>query len=856
VTLGAILPDPADENCPEEFSKKAQEVLSWRLTRDLSNPYALREALLDFIAGFSSWESSTDQRMINTAQALVAAAYPESPPLVVDPFAGIGSIPLEALRLGCDAFAGELNPVAALLLKAVLEYIPRHGKLLGRVVKEWGDWVRKRAEEELKGFYPPESDGSIPLAYFWARTINCEGPGCGAKVPLVGLTWLSRKKGNLKALKIIPNEEKRVEFEIQSPKSEDEVQPGIVRGFAATCPICGYTTPKNRVKEQLSKQHSGTKDAQLIAVVTLNSKGQRIFRLATERDLEALAKAKEELKCKSEMNKNPFSLVPNETFPYWDTRAFTPGVWGIKTWGDLFNPRQALALSVFSQAVREAHEEMVKRGVDPTFAKAITTCLALAVSGSLLPYLSSLSFYSFDHMRSIFMQGNSIPMRPDFAEANPFMPNLVGGFEYALRLVKDIIEREGALVRKSGAVRMGTVMNIPLPDHSTPLVITDPPYYDAVPYADLSDFCYVWLKRILWDIHPELFKDNLTPKQDEIVKNPAVGKDDTFFESGMERALAECKRILSPDGVAVVLFAHKGTAGWEALLKALIKAGWTITASWPIETERGARMRAKDSAVLASSVFLVCRPRPEDSEIGDWREVSAELRPRIQEWLPRLAQEKIEGADAIFSCIGPALEIYSRYKEVETASGERKSLKEYLERVWEEVAREALGVVFEGSRGEIFEEDARLVVMWLWTLKSQGGEVGYTLPYDQGRLLIQAVGAKEEELKKPGSILEVKSGKARLRLVRERRNYLLERKEGLKIGISPGTTTLDRLHQAILLHAEDRGGELRRFLLDEGVGHDERLWRLANALAALYPPQSDEKRWVDGLIHRKKALGL
>ncbi|MCL0064889.1 DUF1156 domain-containing protein, partial [Dehalococcoidia bacterium] len=692
------------------------------------------------------------------------------------------------------------------------------------------------------------------------RTIRCEGPGCGAEVPLVGLVWLSRKKGNLKALRIIPDKEKNgVEFEIFTPKNEKEVEGGIVSGFSASCPICGYTTPKNRVKEQLAKRRGGTEDARLIAVATLNSKGERDFRLATEEDLEVLARAKEELLRRCKENDLPFNLVPDETFPYWDTRAFTPGVWGMKTWGDLFNPRQALALAVFSKMVREAYREMLGEGMEPGLAKAAATCLALGVS-NLSSYLCSLTSWR-DGMLSIFIQGNSLPMRPDFTEANPLIPKLVGGLEYALNLVVDVIEREGNLIEKPGTAYLGSVWETPLPDGSAPIVVTDPPYYDAIPYADLSDFCYVWLKRMLWDIHPELFRNTLTPKEEEIVKNPAVGKDDKFFEKGMERALREIKRVLSPDGIAVVLFAHKTTAGWEALLQALIHAGWAITASWPIETERGARIRAKNSAVLASTVFLVCRPRPKDAGIGDWREVLSELRTRIQNWLPRLRKEGIEGADAIFSCLGPALEIYSRYEKVETASGEQKILREYMDQVQKEIACEALGVVL---GGEEFEEDSRLTAYWLWTLKSEGGEGGYALPYDQGRLLIQAVGADENELKKPGGILEVKGGKARLRMVRERRTYLLEKREaaiislreGIREEISPGITVLDRLHQAVLLHGEDRAGSLRHFLVDEGVGHDERFWRLANALAALCPSHSEEKRWVNGLIARKKALGL
>jgi putative DNA methylase len=359
----------------------------------------------------------------------------------------------------------------------------------------------------------------------------------------------------------------------------------------------------------------------------------------------------------------------------------------------------------------------------------------------------------------------------------------------------------------SGTVRQGSATAIPLPDQSVAYVVTDPPYYDAVPYASLSDFCYVWLRRMLHDLHPDLFRWPLTPKAEECIMDPGPPppgepeKTKEFFETTMERALAECRRVLRPDGVAVVLFAHKGTAGWEAMLNALLRAGWTVTNSWPIETERGARMRAKNSAVLASSVFLVCRPRPENAGVGEWRRVLEEMHRKVAAWLPRLEKEGIHGADAIFACIGPALEVYSRYERVETASGQMIPLGDvsngngkiiqrgYLSYVWEAVAREAL------KDFPTDEPDARVTGFWLWTLRGringavgeaneemveedEGEETGkkkfsgYALPYDDARLIIQVFGAHEDRLRRPGGILEVKGNTARLVAVAERRRFL------------------------------------------------------------------------------------
>jgi len=471
VLMATLLPDPADENCPEAFRREAREALRPFTGRDLSDPLALRRALLDFIGHFADWENAHNRSFVEAARKLVAAAHPDGPPLVVDPFAGIGSIPFEPLRIGADAFAGDLSPVAVLLNRVALEYLPTYGPRLAEAVRRWGKWVRERAAEELAPFYPPEPDGSIPLAYLWARTVRCEGPGCGAEVPLVGLLWLSRKEKRRVALRYRGVREVggggRVEFEIFEPNSEAEVPPPIVKRFAATCPVCGYTTPYARVREQIRARRGGTRDARMIAVITLRPDGGRVFRLAAEEDDAVARRAAEELARREREHRGPLPLVPDEPFPDWYSGVFNPGLWNIKTWGDLFTPRQALALTTFVRRVREAHGQVLAETGDVPFARAVATCLALAMS-QLSHYIGSLSFYWKEGMISAFIQGSGLPMRPDFAEANPLMPRLVGGLEYALEQVAQVLEQEGAQRFRSGTVRQGSATAIPLPDGSVP----------------------------------------------------------------------------------------------------------------------------------------------------------------------------------------------------------------------------------------------------------------------------------------------------------------------------------------------------------------------------------------------------
>jgi hypothetical protein len=422
-------------------------------------------------------------------------------------------------------------------------------------------------------------------------------------------------------------------------------------------------------------------------------------------------------------------------------------------------------------------------------------------------------------------------------------------------------------------------------------------------------------------VHPSLFSDELTPKELEVVqlaeRNPIYAyKTKENFEALMTKALSEGRRTIQPGGIGVVVFAHKTTGAWETMLQSVIDAGWVIVASWPIDTEMGTRLRAMNSATLSSSVHLVCRPRENPKgilradEVGDWRDVLQELPRRIHDWMPRLAEEGVVGADAIFACLGPALEVYSRYSRVEKANGEPVILKEYLEQVWAAVAKEALILVFEGADATGFEADARLTAMWLWTLK--GGDVtgdagaddegedpedesetggkktsggGFTLEFDAARKIAQGLGAHLESL---GHLVEVSGETARLLPVGERMKHLFGKDEAdapstsskkkksaqldmfaelVESGESEavwkektverfGETTLDRVHQAMILFAAGRGEALKRFVVEDGAGRDGRFWRLAQALSALYPAGVEEKRWVDGVLARKKGLGF
>ncbi len=932
VICAALWPDPAQEDCPPKFREEAAAIMArfcnpiGRTDMDFDDPMALRKALLDFIADFANWDNSTKKEYLETARALTQSAHealggsPGTRPLVVDPFAGGGSIPLEALRVGADAFASDLNPVAVLLNKVVLEYIPKYGQKLADEVRKWGEWIRIEAEKELGQFYPKDPDGATPIAYLWARTITCEGPGCGAEVPLMRSLWLAKKSRRSVALKFIPDQEKkRVDFEIIQDVKAQDVGEGTVRRGSATCPVCGYTTPVASVRRQLKARRGGAADARLFCVVTTKPGQQgRFYRLPTERDLDAVRMAADELERRKAAHTGELSLVPNELVNPLPHAINRLPIYGMARWGDAFTPRQALILSTLVRLICDIRN-VLKKDENNKLTEAAGTVLGLALS-RFTDISNSLCMWETTktQVRHAFTR-QALPMLWDFAEANSFA-DAAGNFDVTLETMLKVIE-DSCIILSTGTAQQATARVHPLPDDAANVFFTDPPYYDMVNYADLSDFFYVWLKRTFVDDNTKQWNDISTPKLEEIIVEPTLSddagiKDKKFYLERMTQALNENRRVLRPDGLGVIVFAHKSTSGWEALLYALMSAGFIITGSWPIDTELTNKVAGIGQARLMSSIHLVCRPRehPDGSvredDVGDWSDVLSELPQRIHAWLPGLAAEGIVGADAIFSCLGPALEIYSRYSRVEKASGKIVALKEYLEEVWAAVSREALGMIFEGADGSGLEEDARLTAMWLWTLSTGGnggsfddqeqedGEAeeyvngksgkmkGFVLEYDAARKIAQGLGAHLENL---STLVEVKGDKARLLPVSERTPYLFgqgvstaggkgrKKKRGQQTTLSgevvapapaetsgpsselslpaPGSTVLDRLHQAMLLFSSGKSDALKRFI-EEDIGQDQGLWSLAQSLSALYPAGSDERRWVEGVLTRKKSLGM
>ena len=932
VLMALLLPDPCDPHCPPAFNKEARRILLGMAGRpsgwgdEIEADEGLRRIILKFIATFANWDHSAKQPWLGTARALVRAAHGDDAPLVADPFAGGGSIPLEALRLGCDAFASDLNPVACLILKVMLEDVPRHGPGLAEELRKAGEAVRREAQRDLADLYPTDPDGATPIAYLWARTVRCESPNCGAEIPLMRSFWLCRKPKRKWALKPLIERTAagppRVAFEVFEPEEASEVHPGTVSRAKATCPCCRAVLPPERVRSLLAAERGGADvmfdedrnrigGARMMAVVTLRPDERgRHYRLPTDADYEAVCEAQARVARLMEEweagGKQELCPVPDEPLPPIGTLGFRVQRYGMLEWGDLFTARQKAALATLATSIAD-YAANVSPGIDGLLALALGKTADLANSGTRWKPDAECPVNMLCSQR--------IPPFWDWSEV-ALTAESSGSFHSAFNRSVAALRTSFHFRYLAGAAHSAdAAANALLPDQSVAVWFTDPPYYDAVPYADLSDFFLVWLKRSLPD-HPLLNRFNpsnpLSPKtaeavQDETKRADGRPKNREWFEDTMARAFAEGRRVLREDGVGSVVFAHKTTEGWEALLSGMIRGGWTITGSWPIATEMGSRLRARDSAALATSIHLICRPRPQNAAVGDWARVLQELPVRVTAWMKRLQEEGIRGADLVFACVGPSLEVFSRYRAVETAEGSEVGLPEYLERVWQVVGRAALEQVLGRADAGALEEDARLTALFLWTHQStevaeegpandgkadraaaKAAARGLSLPYDVVRRFSQPMGIGLDRW--TGRVIGQEKGLVRLLPVSERADGLFgrdgtdaaadwierdpqtdlqpalfpdwetkptpgaRRHRGARSILDPGdalegpdATTLDRVHAGMLLQATGHANALRKLIAGEQERGPDFL-RLANALSALYPRWSGEKRLLDAMI--------
>jgi putative DNA methylase len=790
-----------------------------------------------FIANLCRWEvhdgDPGGRHLLEQARCRIRQRFSDQPPKVLDSFAGGGSIPLEALRLGAEAYAVEYNPVAYLILKATVEYPQRYGHRLIGEVKRWGEWVLERAKEALAPFYP-QVEGETPIAYLWSRTIRCPNPACGAEIPLFRQFWLARKAKKAVALMPCPDPAtKQVDFTIVGqgapiPPHFDPAKGTVARGNAV-CLVCHTSADEKYVK---AEAQAGRMGHRLVAVVTTRGRGQgRTYRIATNHDHAAFHNAEAAL---HNLTQTPspwafgLSWIPDEPMDQKNPNIVSGRGYGFRQWGQLFNPRQLLALCTFGKWVREAHRRILQETNDPDFAKAVATYLAFALDGHA-NYNSVLVTWrpDYEEVYQVF-SGHRIKMAFDYAERNPAHRHWLTALESLLGGLKTACQVHNT---RGSSVHLGSAAALPFPDKHFDAVVIDPPYADNVPYADLADFFYVWLRRVVGDLYPEAFQTLLTPKEEEAVVNPARfgGKKQgeqiaqRHYQRLMQKSFEEIYRVLKPDGMAVVMFTHRSTEAWERLIQSLLDAGLYPTASFPVHTEMEASTHQRGKGAIQSTILMACRRRPENASVGWYAQVRAELEQVVRERLQAFWKAGIRGADFFISAIGPAVGVFGKYRKVMRPDGSEITVGQLLEETRGIVSAFALEQMGLAS----LDEPTRFYMLYRW---AYGGDA---LSFDEANKLAKSAGAELDALAeeclvaRTRDVVHVPIFAERVRHTRFK-NSIQQAVDDGKFATLP---EIDHLH--LLLYLWRRGEtELLSSLLGRGgiLSEEHPLWRTAQAL--------------------------
>lgn len=863
-----------------------------------------------FIIDLCQWENSNNQQLLERARKAILEAHAarlseetnktvtvedieagHAPrPRVLDPFAGGGSYPLEALRLGCEAYANDYNPVAVLIEKATLEYPQKFGRPfegmpewaksqrkgaetqrrkggekqldlldsdsienskskienpLLNAVRYWGNWVLEEARKELAEFYPPDPDGSVPVGYIWARTIPCQNPACRQEIPLLRQFWLVKRTKKVALYPSIQNKDLvfRVVGDVYE-KWPDDFDPtsGTVSRAVVTCPLCGSVIDAKTTR-RLSKE--GLFENRLIAVITSDGRGSgKKYRIANDHDLEVFAKAATffDAKRKYLFDNLGIDPVPDETIPALSGK-FNPTSYGNNTWGSLFNIRQKLSLIVFSEKVRKSYLQILESSGNPELSKAVVTYLALMVD-RIADYNSiQCTWHTGRELVAHTFGRQSLSIVWDYTEINPFSNgtgNWTGSFQYMLNVIVHC-EQSVAANSSYANISQSSATKLSYPDEYFDAVLTDPPYYYSITYADLSDFFYVWLKRIIWDIFPELFISNLTPKNEEIIEKHFWDKksnhDQKWYENRMKFAFQEACRILKPGAPAIIVYAHRTTEGWETLINSLLDSGLVVTGSWPINTEMEERLIARGAAALSSSIYIVTRKIAKKTT-GFYNDVRAELRRHLDAKLERLWAEGIGGADFFIAAIGSAIEVFGKYEQVMDYEGNIVRADRLLEEVRTIATDYAVRQILHNGFAAEISGLTRLYVLWRWNY----GEA--LVPFDEGRKLAQSCGI--DLANEWGKVGFVRKEKEFIRLMGPQNRKLEDLEEPRDL--------IDVLHRALLLWEKSQRAEMVQALAERGHGRSEAFYRVAQAISETLPNESKEKKLLDGFLAGRERV--
>lgn len=714
-----------------------------------------RRRLFDVLERLVPWEANNDEAILEEARAEIIASCDGDLPNVLDPFAGGGAIPLEALRLGLPTFAGDLNPVAVLIQRAMLEIPQRFSNQppvnpaderainvwssaagLASDVLHYGKWMRDRAFEKIGDLYPsttaPDGSSATPIAWIWARTVASPDPAWPGRVPLVR-SWALSKKPNRPTTWVEPlidESEKTISYRIRSGGTPPR---GTVTSGRATCLATGSAIALRDVDEAASRGQLG---ATLMAVVAQSDTGRHYVEPGPE---QALA-----------LNRVPErdALDASRLVPHGKARGTFAGnaqgrYYGFHDFSDYFSDRQLTALSTFSGLLAEVRREIENDALNVmplgeplrdggngarAYAEAIVTYLAFVIDRCADVWSQMCTWHVNNEQVTATFARQAIAMSWDFAEANPFsdrMASWMSMLKTCARAIPTVavgsgLEGRTAQVDAAARIRsMGTVV-----------VATDPPYYDNISYADSSDFFYVWARMNLRDIWPDECATLLTPKAEELIADKyragSTEAAEEHFEHGMAAVFSAAEQHADPRFPATIFYAFKATetsdglttsTGWDTFLSGLMTAGWTIVGTWPMRTELTTGLKAR-AAMLASSVVLVCRPRSGSAAMATRSEFISALKAELPPAIKLLQAENIAPVDMAQSAIGPGIGIYSRYTRVVEADGSDMTVRTALALI-----NEVLSEVLSGDEAEL-DSESRFAVTWFEQYGQNPGPVG------------------------------------------------------------------------------------------------------------------------------------
>ncbi len=761
---------------------------------------AERERLCKIIEELVLWENINNEEVLTRAREEIIKSTGADLPAILDPFCGGGSIPLEAQRLGLNAYGSDLNPIAVLITKALIEIPPKFAGLppvhpkennkmvetryekaqgLAEDIRYYGKWMKDEAEKKIGYLYPKiellNEDGggkSTVIAWLWARTVESPNPACNrAHVPLVRTFYLSRKKGrHIWIEPKIDHEKKTYHFEVRSGSGKP--RPGTMSRQGGTCLLSGVPIPFDYIRKEAQEGRMGSR---LMAIVAEGDR-RRVYVAPSPKHEEIAKQAKPSWRPDEELQGKARVSVP---------------LYGMNSFGDLFTPRQLVALTTFSDLIHKVKNEIYKdavsfgmaddgKGIDEggtgaaAYADAIVTYLAFAIS-RLADRNSAICSWdaSRDSTRNTFAR-QAIPMIWDYAEVNPFS-NSTGNFLGALLWIEKVVN---ALEFDDNSVGFARQLDATegVNNVHSPVMSMDPPYYDNVKYSDLADFFYVWLRRSLIKVYPELFETLLTPKAQELVAAPRRFDGDRqkahdFFEKGLKNVFEQVRQVHNPDFPMTIYYAFKQSdvpsvigqtegqagvvsTGWETMLEALISAGFTITGTWPIRTELMNRPVATGTNALASSIVLVCRPRDVDAPRTTRRDFTQSLMEELPDALRELQQGNIAPVDLQQAAIGPGMAVFSRYSQVIEADGSPMSVRMALALI-----NQMLAEYLTEQEGD-YDPDTRWAVTWF---EQYGFEKG---SYGVAETLSKAKNVSIQRLEEAG-ILVAKGGDVRILRVNE-----------------------------------------------------------------------------------------